>query len=96
MPLMEAAKQIMPGFKWKRRNTLGRSESIQANFPFRGVHQLWVERLSDHHDHMPRNLVASCAMPTGITDELEALRLLRESVVEQARLLQEALNAKPK
>jgi hypothetical protein len=96
MTLMEAAKQIMPGFKWKRRHTRdrGRSEGIVANFPFPG-RQLWLERLAPTHDHKPGHILASCALPIGTTDEVEALNIMRKSVAEQARLLQEALNATP-
>lgn len=91
---MEAAKKILPGLKWKNQRLKHgsfRSEGIIANFPIPGGKQVFVYRVSDWN-LTPNQIYSSTSMPPGLTNELEALRLVKADLEAKAKMLRDALD----
>lgn len=96
MTLMEAARQILPGLKWKnQRPDHLRFEGITANFPIPGGKQIFVCRACPDppHQFTPNQIWSNVPLPPGTTDEMEALRLVRLDLEAKAKMLRDALDA---
>lgn len=98
MKLIEAARLILPGLKWKnQRPSSLRSEGILANFPIPGGKQVFVCRAypDPPHQFTPNQIWSNVPLPPGTTDELEAMRLVRADLEAKSWMLRDALNYTP-
>lgn len=98
MKLIEAARLILPGLKWRnQRPDSVRSEGIYANFPIPGGKQVFVCRAypDPPHQFTPNQIWSNVPLPPGTTDELEAMRLVKANLEAQAKMLRDALDFDP-